>query len=279
MKTRNIEENLSLVNNGTLSFFFIGTGSAFSKSYFQTNLLIIKGNDHILIDCGTLCPYVIDTKYNLKIKNIENLLVTHPHADHIGGLEEMAFLSYYTKNSRVNIVITDEFKKKLWNESLRGGMQFSENGKMSFDDYFNQMKPVKIRNKPFPMHEINIGSINLKLFRTHHVTTKKDSFRNSQYSVGLIVDDRILFTADTQFRPEQINWITQNFNIEYIFHDCDVSGFSAGVHATYQELKTLPVELKSKMYLCHYSSKVTGLDVIKDGFAGLAKAGLYYDFD
>ena len=59
---------LELKNSGRLSVFFIGTGSAFSKRYFQTNVLVVKGEDHLLIDCGTLCPYALETKYGLELK-------------------------------------------------------------------------------------------------------------------------------------------------------------------------------------------------------------------
>ena len=42
----------------------------------------------------------------------------------------------------------DEYKKKLWNESLKGGCAYSTEGKkkrMTFDDFFTQIKPKKIK--------------------------------------------------------------------------------------------------------------------------------------
>ena len=47
---------LKLSNDGELSLFWLGVGSAFSKLHYQTNLLIIKGEDHLLVDCGTKAP-------------------------------------------------------------------------------------------------------------------------------------------------------------------------------------------------------------------------------
>ncbi len=279
MDKRAFKQSIELTNDGRLSLFFIGTGSAFSKTFLQTNLILVKGDQHLLVDCGSLCPYTMDLRFNSKIRNIKNLLVTHPHADHIGGMEELAFISYYVNKSKVNLIITDQFKKKLWNESLRGGMQFSETGKMTFDDYFVQIKPKLMTKKPFQIWELDFGGINLKLFRTHHVTTHKDSFRNSQFSVGLIIDDRILFTADSQFRPEQLEWIFSNYNIETIYHDCDISGTSDGVHATYEQLKTLPENIKSKMFLTHYTNNAIRMDAVADGFAGFTEPGVYYDYN
>ena len=280
MKTRHFVSNIELTNSGNLSLFFLGTGNAFTKTAFQTNLLIIKGQDHLLVDCGTLCSYAFENMYNGRITDIKNLLLTHPHADHIGGVEELALEGKYITKRLVNLVITDEFKKCLWEESLKGGIQYSEEGVMTFDDYFNQIKPVRIQKKPFEMFETNVGSINIKLFRTRHVTTRKNSLKKSQISYGLIIDDRILFTADTQFNPSQLQFLLDKYKkIEVIFHDCDVMGYSRGVHAAYDELVTLPKEIKEKTFLSHYSEAVSTIDALVDGFAGLAKHWVYYDFD
>lgn len=280
MKTRHFVSNIELTNSGNLSLFFLGTGNAFTKTAFQTNLLIIKGQDHLLVDCGTLCSYAFENMYNGRITDIKNLLLTHPHADHIGGVEELALEGKYITKRLVNLVITDEFKKSLWEESLKGGIQYSEEGVMTFDDYFNQIKPVRIQKKPFEMFETNVGSINIKLFRTRHVTTRKKSLKKSQISYGLIIDDRILFTADTQFNPSQLQFLLDKYKkIEVIFHDCDVMGYSRGVHAAYDELVTLPKEIKEKTFLSHYSEAVNTIDALVDGFAGLAKHWVYYDFD
>lgn len=280
MKTRHFVSNIELTNSGNLTLFFLGTGNAFTKTAFQTNLLIIKGQDHLMVDCGTLCSYAFENMYNGRITDIKNLLLTHPHADHIGGVEELALEGKYITKRLVNLVITDEFKKCLWEESLKGGIQYSEEGVMTFDDYFNQIKPVRIQKKPFEMFETNVGSINVKLFRTRHVTTRKKSLKKSQISYGLIIDDRILFTADTQFNPSQLQFLLDKYKkIEVIFHDCDVMGYSRGVHAAYDELVTLPKEIKEKTFLSHYSEAVSTIDALVDGFAGLAKHWVYYDFD
>ena len=278
MVVKNFKSKIELKNDGELSIFFVGTGSAFSKINYQTNFLIIKGEEHILVDCGSLCPFALETNYNTRISEINSILPTHPHADHIGGLEELALIGYYVKRSKPTMIITDEFKKKLWNESLRGGIQFSENGKMVFDDYFIQAKPNLIQSKPFQMFEIDLGTVNIKLFRTRHVTTLQNSLRNSQISYGLIVDDRILFSGDTQFNPEQLNYLLANYKIETIFHDCDFTGFSGGVHATYKQLITLPAEIKKITYLCHYNSSAEKVSPPEDGFAGFTKPGVYYIF-
>lgn len=278
MEIKAFENEIELKNNGELSLFFVGAGSAFSKKYFQTNLIITKGDAHILVDCGTMCPYVMEAVYKTPVTKIKNLIVTHLHADHMGGIEEMILLGRYVTNRKVNIVITDKFKKQLWNNSLKGGNRYSDNGPLTFDDYFTQEKPKLITKKPFEIWEYQIDGLNIKLFRTLHVTEKPLKKKHSQFSQGLIIDDKVLFTGDTQFNKPQLDWILQNFNIEAIFHDCDISDRHDGVHATYHQLNTLDSKTKEKIYLCHYNSKMETVNAEADGFAGFIKKGQYYIF-
>ena len=265
---------LELTNDGRLSVLFIGTGSAFSKRYFQTNVLVVKGEDHLLIDCGTLCPYALEKNYGLELKNIDNLLLTHPHADHIGGVEELALVDRYVKKQKCNLVITDEFKQLLWNESLKGGLKVNEEGSLTLDDYFVQIKPEQILTEPFEMYEANVGSINVKLFRTKHVTCSDPEV--FQISYGLMIDDRVLYPCDTQFNPEQIDYLVHNFPVKVIFHDCDISGYSEGVHASYAQLKTLPDEIRAMTYLCHYNGRAEEINPQNDGFKKFARPGVWY---
>ena len=279
MTVKPLIDKIQLKNDGQLSLFFVGTGSAFSKTNFQNNLLVIKGAVHFLIACGTLCPYVRESQYNTKISEIRNVILTHPHADHIGGVEEMVLIGKYVTKAPVNIIIPKPFKKKLWNESLRGGIQYSEHGVMKFEDYFKEIPNTLIQKKPFEMYHTEAGTLDIKMFRTKHVTTSEKSMRKSQLSYGILFDEKILFTADSQFNEPQLRYLLTKYpSIQYIFHDCDISGYSAGVHASYDQLCTLPPDIRSKMYLCHYNEAVNNIDALVDGFAGLVKNGIYYNF-
>ncbi|MBR7064336.1 MAG: MBL fold metallo-hydrolase, partial [Treponema sp.] len=265
-------------NNGSLQLFFVGTGSAFSKINFQTNVLVIKGSDHLLIDCGALCPLAFTT-YNSSVALVKNILVTHSHADHIGGLEEMALLGRYVTKQRPKMIISDYYKKILWNESLKGGCaygEYADTGYMTFDDYFEQVAPTQIGKTPRPLYEVNVGSINVKMFRTKHIPDSAGDWKKSFYSLGTLIDERILYTCDTRFDKDLLDWICSKYNIEYIFHDCQF--FPGGVHASYDDLKTLPKDMKSKMFLCHYADTYKKVNPKKDGFLGFAERAVYYDF-
>ena len=59
IKKQSTKSPLELKTDGELSLFWLGVGSAFSKLHYQTNLIIIKGDDHIMIDCGTKAPQAL----------------------------------------------------------------------------------------------------------------------------------------------------------------------------------------------------------------------------
>ncbi len=279
MRIKRLFSKLNLKNDGKLSFFFVGTGSAFSKNNFQNNLLIIKGDDHVLVDCGGLCPYAL-SKYGSKISSISNFLITHSHADHIGGLEEAALMGRYVTKKLPNVIITEEYKNYLWNYSLKGGCGCAENlngNQLQFEDYFVPVVPEQIEGAPRPFYETNCGSINIKLYRTIHLPEKTDDWSKIFYSYGILVDDRILFPGDTCFDKPLLDWMLKDYNIEWIFHDCQF--FSGGVHASYDELKTLPADVKKKIFLCHYNDSYKKYKPKKDGFAGFVKRAHYYIFD
>ena len=286
MQTQAFKDTIKLTNEGSLELFFLGTGSAFVKQNHQNNFLIIKGNDHLLVDCGTQCPIAF-YKYNSSLMNIQNIFLTHSHSDHIGGVEELALLHRYVKQSRVKILINDEYKTLLWNESLKGGLSYGEQREtpfnsgnpqryLVFEDYFEQIVPHLISELPRPMWEADVGSINIKFFRTMHMPDGVPSWKESAWSSGLIIDNRILFPGDTRFDPDLLEWMEREFKPECIFHDCQ--SYTGGVHTGIEELKTLPEEIKKKILLCHYADNFITFDAEKEGFAGMALPGVYYDF-
>ncbi len=275
------ERPLSLENDGRLSLFFLGVGSAFSKRHYQNNVLIIKGDSHILIDCGTKAPQAL---YELgrSVSDIRTLLITHSHADHIGGLEEVMLVGRYVTRRKPTIVINPTYQNLLWDMSLRGGSAYNEEhggNVLTFGDMWNIVRPAWLSAYPRETHEVNVGSINLKLFRTMHIPEQPDSWQSSFWSCGLIVDDRVMFTSDTRYDPELIESFTEIFDFETIFHDCQF--FTCGVHAGIDELKQLPLEVKRNTYLMHYGDNwETNLGKIDSyGFAGLAKQWHFYDFE
>jgi ribonuclease BN (tRNA processing enzyme) len=270
-------KKVKLTTNGDLSLYFVGCGSAFAKTLNQNNLLIAKGNDHLLVDCGTKCGPALH-EAGLPLSDIKNYLITHSHADHIGGLEEVQLFGRYVLQQKPNMVINRAYEKILWEQSLRGGSERSEKHLLKFNDLWNPIRPKKLKGYPRETFETNIGSINIKMPRTMHFPDSAKSWRQCAWSCAVIIDDRIMFTSDTRFDPELIEAFDKKFKFETIFHDCQL--FTAGVHASIDELSTLPERIRKKTVLMHYGDNWRDFkpQARKASFHSWAKEGHSYTF-
>ncbi len=287
MKLQIIEMNddsLPLINNGSLSIYFIGSGSAFSKKLYQNNIVVTKGNTSVFVDIGTRTPEAL-AKLGLNTSNIENLIITHSHADHLGGLEEVALMNRYFFNKKPNLFIPRNYAKILWNKSLSGGCKYSEkksNGQwLRLSDFFkpkylksNDNLSNKFDGREF--YETNIKDLNIIFFQTKHIPSNATKLEDFQLSYGLIFDKKIVFTSDTMYDPKLISFLEKNFSIDRYFHDCQL--FSGGVHASIEELKELPKSIRSKMFLMHYGDNFKAKDNESNLFAGFARQNHIYSF-
>ncbi len=247
--SRQPAKSIPLTTKGDLSLYFVGCGSAFAKTLNQNNLIVAKGDDHLLIDCGTRCSRALHEAGG-SIAQIKNYLITHSHADHVGGLEEVQLFGRYVLQQKPTMIVTRAYEKILWEQSLRGGSELSEKAPLAFPDLWNVVRPKKLKNYPRETFETNIGGINIKMPRTMHFPDRAKSWRGCAWSCAVIIDDRILFTSDTRFDPELLESFDRMFNFEVIFHDCQM--FTGGVHASIDELCTLPDSLRRRMVLMHY---------------------------
>jgi ribonuclease BN (tRNA processing enzyme) len=239
-------------DDNALSITFIGAGNAFTKKYYQNNALLVKGSDHVLIDCGSRASEAL-ALLDLSVTKVRNYLITHSHADHVGGLEEVMLMNRYMARQKSTMIAPAKYRRYLWRHSLKGGAAYNErlDGKfLRFEDFWDAIDPVPVPGADRELCEAQLGSIKLAMFRTKHIPDNSPSWRSSAPSYGVVIDDRVLYTSDTRYDPDLIDFLVERYALDAIFHDCQL--FTGGVHASLDELAGLPADIKAKTTLMHY---------------------------
>lgn len=253
-----------------MKIVFLGAGAAFSSNNFQPNFIIELNNKILLIDAGTDIRFsLMDAKYN--VNDIDSIYISHTHADHIGGLEYIAFSRYFNSKVPKPCLHTHaSINENLWSNSLRGGLGFIEGKIMSMTDYF----AVKSLQEEM---SFNWQGVEFNLVKVKHVNNGFVTIP----TFGLFFESpkgkKVFYTSDTQFTPEILTEYYEKADI--IIQDCETSLFRSVVHANYEDLKTLSNPIKQKMHLWHYQDNVVQnaeewLEKAKDDcFAGFIKKG------
>ncbi|MFD0697256.1 MBL fold metallo-hydrolase [Paenibacillus sp. GCM10027628] len=226
----------------SLHIQMIGTGSAFAKTYYNTSAMVMTEHAKILIDCGFNTPKSLH-EIGIAPDQIDGIVISHIHADHVGGLEEVAFrLLYQYNKKRIKLFLTEPLADVLWENTLKGGMFNPEEGFNSLDDYFDV-----IRIEENKQTEILPG-LAIEFMPTQHILRK--------ISYSLFINGQTFYSADIRFDAELLlHEVVQKRQCHTILHDCQLTGQGA-IHATLSELLTLPVDVQKRIYLMHYDDKM-----------------------
>jgi len=282
-----------------LTLTFLGVGSAFAKRNYQSNALVELWSqppgiakvplETLLIDFGTTGPRSLHTLKSLPshayldadggadYRAIDRVFVTHLHADHVGGLEELSFLNQYKfidahtgDPHRPELISTAKILKDLWSHTLQGGLSAQVGRMVTIENYFRLM-PVLVdtASVAFTMGE----RYQFRVFPTDHIRiqTKYD-----WPSCGLMISDKhtnrsIMYSGDTRFDEDGLGSFMQEADL--IFHDCQLVDSPITVHARISELRTLNESIRKKMMLYHYEDvwDLPEFQDIEKDFDGLVK--------
>lgn len=224
----------------SLTIQMLGTGFAFSKKFYNTNAIVRYNGFNLLIDCGFTAPIALHD-LNIKPYQIDGIFITHLHADHIGGLEEFAFQMMYTYRKKPNLFIPAVLRHGLWEHSLRGGLENPAENIDSLEHYFY-------------VHEIQEGirteiapGFTIETIPTKHIIGKP--------SFAALFNDHFFYSADTIFDRRLLDTLFYQRKCTTIFHDCQLYSPET-VHATLNDLLTLPPEMQKIIYLMHYGDNM-----------------------
>lgn len=218
----------------------IGTGSAFAKKYNNNNALIRAGEFTLLVDCGVTAPRALD-QLGLEPNKINAVLITHLHADHVGGLEELAFRSKFTYAIKPHLYIARQLVQPLWENSLKAGLEQPADGLNQLESYF-EVHPLD-EGEAVTLHP----GLDLEMLQTQHIPGKA--------SFSLIFNGKLFYSSDMIFQPELLQHLVEQRGVETIFHDCQLEE-SGAVHATLAQLLTLDEGIRSRINLMHYGDQM-----------------------
>ena len=235
-----------------------------------------------MVDFGMTGPRALKETAHLAPSDIEFILPTHSHADHIGGIECLALMNRYIgqpmlDKAKLTMIVGEEYQRVLWTHSLQGGLEWNETDKdtskrLQFSDFFEVIRPEWKMFSPRETFELQLGDIKLEMFRTNHIPEQAEGWEASFISYGLFIDDHVFVSMDTKFDRSLIDLYADRS--EVMFHD--VQFHPGSVHAPLEDLRTLPAEVKEKMLLMHYADNWRDQDI--EGFAGWTQQGVSYVF-
>ena len=221
----------------------VGVGDAFTARYYNACLLVEAGDLRLLIDAPpalarALRDLSIHSDITVGLDDIDHVLITHLHGDHVGGLEQLLFWRRFVTGRKTTIHAIPEVLAGLWDTRLRGGMDTlmhpdGSQSRLELGDYAEVA--------PLGPGITRLGPIDLEWRRTiHHIPTS---------AVRMRVGDRIIgYSADTAFDPTLIDWLAP---ADLIFHETNY-----GVHTPLAALAGLPEAIRGRMRLIHYPDQL-----------------------
>ncbi len=244
---------------------FVGTGSAFSRRFGHNNALVEKGDVRLMLDFGYHSPARLE-KMEIGLQEITHIAISHLHADHTGGLEELAFTSYFVHRRRPKLLVPGPIVKSLWDTCLAGGLGWiadAQGGPLSreLSDYF---EIALLEESTWS----RIGDLEIKPFAVDHVPgTLSYGFliRDLEDGTCFLVTGDIRMLVPELLKPE----LDPDFSRGPIFHDCQLyDGGPSSIHVSLERIREYPKEILDRVILTHYGDRV------EDQLEEIASAGL-----
>ncbi len=220
---------------------FLGTSSGKTElDRFYTNLLLKESEFELLIDCGDgLSKQLINKGFSLK-ESLDVLIITHFHADHLGGLPTLLTQMKLLKRTKPFKLYVYDSSIKLITNLLNTFLLFTENFPFPLIiEGIRENEEIKITEHLSFIAKIN-SHVNSKKYITYY------GEEVSPVSLSLLFtnyETKFLYTGDLGI-PEDLFLFNHN-NLKYLIAEA--------AHIEINEfVKLLENKENLKLILTHY---------------------------
>jgi ribonuclease BN (tRNA processing enzyme) len=259
--------------NMNITFAGVGNSST-TRDYYQSSFVLEKDGEKLLVDCGT------DARFSLGELGITNanvgttfdaIYITHLHGDHCGGLEWLAFCHYFNLAKRRPYLILHESLVDDLEKMMHVGLNSLKDIKASLDTFF-RVWPVK---DYFFWEGLQFCAVKGQHVWANDVLMPMYGLNIVRYEEPDKPDLSIFYSGDTVVTAAGRAAME---NASLIFHDCETSTWrKSGVHAHFEDLRSLPDSLKNKMWLYHYGENRDEFAATENGFMGWVEKGQVFE--
>mgnify|MGYP002633057603 CR=1 FL=1 len=228
----------------------LGIGGAFDADRGLANtgalLVITRGaqTHRILIDCGHTCGLQLHA-LGLGYEDIDAILITHTHGDHIDGLETVGYKSLFLHQRKIPIHSCGNVLDRVWDalEPKMSPLQIEQNRSIpaSLDTYFDP--------RPNNGSAHVGGGVQARFIPVPHVVGMQS------FAIVLRIDGiegAVRWSGDCTFNADG-ELFSNVSGRDLLFHDCAFyPRYDATVHTHLEELETLPLAVRERVVLVHH---------------------------
>ena len=238
----------------SVTMYTLGVGDAFTARHFNTHVLLDIDGREIFLDCP---PYIQRMMASNKAEgerpmdhtNYKEIFITHMHADHVNGLEELAYLQYYKTENPIKLYAPTWLLSNIWS-SLRPSLEESARGDggLANFDWFFDAKPIE--------SGVDLGGFTVEFTETrHHPRCLMYKFDFGSF--------KLAYAPDAGVDKEKWAWFD---DCDLVLHDAwfgptDALGADIrNLHSPIEDLLSMPEEFQEKVLMCHYADDAYDTD-------------------
>jgi hydroxyacylglutathione hydrolase len=240
---------------------FLGSGGAFTdfRQNYHNNALVETGAGPVLLDCGFTAAQSM-RELGVHPGSLSAVLFTQLHADHASP-EQVIWERYYSgpqgfpEFKTTRLVAPGELLGPM-KSALESyiGIYSDPTGTVRSDGADSLVRFEHCR-------EVEIGGVRFSFFRVPHV--HGNNIDKAAFGVRITQGDQsVMWSGDTTFSPDWVRRAADDPSVAHIFHECTFFPYFRGtVHTHWDELLTLPDDVRSKITLMHHTAVPQGVDI------------------